>query len=104
MPKLHIFLLSLILFLFFMVVFESFIGLIIGYMVTLIDGFWNSRPYFWYLFIIYSVLPIRDFLVASLLGYLYYCRGLKDQKRDFEKFTRSAHEQMIKTIAITETG
>lgn len=104
MPKQHLFLIYFILFLFFMVIFESFAGLIVGYFVTLIDGYWNSKPYFWYLFVMYSIFPIRDLFVASLFANLYYSRGLKDQKRDLDKLSRSAHEQMIKTIAITENG
>ena len=104
MPKLHIFMLTIILILFVMVVLESLLGLALSYFVTLIDGYWNSTPYNWYLFIMYSVFPIRDLFVASLFCYLYYSRGVKDQRGDVERLSTRAHEQMIKTIALTETG
>ena len=101
MPKFHVFLIAFISFLFFMVVLESFLSLSASYLAAFQETYWNSMAHNWYIFMAYSIYPIRDFFVASLFAYLYYCRGVKDQKRDLDKLSRSAHEQMIKTIAIT---
>ena len=98
MPSFHKFMLSAILLIFFFIVFESVIAVIDVYLVMSIENYWDTVLHQWYLFLVYSVFPIRDLFIAILFSYLYYYRGTKDREKDASGSSLSVYKKMIKTI------
>ena len=89
MPTFHKFMLSVLFVLFLFIVFESVIAVVDVYLVIFIENYWDTIIHQWYLFLVYSLFPIRDLFIAILFAYLYYYRGMKDREKDRAKSSPS---------------
>ena len=99
MPTFHKFMLSFVYLIFIFVVFESVIAVVDVYLVIYIENYWMTNLHQWYLFLVYSVFPIRDLFIAILFSYLYYYRGMKDREKERSVSSPSHYyKKMIKTI------
>ena len=99
MPTFHKFILISVLIIFIIIVFESVIAVFDVYLVMSIENYWDTVLHQWYLFLVYSVFPIRDLFIAILFAYLYYYRGMKDREKERSGTSNSLYyKKMIKTI------